>query len=157
MGQLNYSHHLISGFLLLMCIAISAEAQSDQKPQQGKGIQTGYIDTTVSPCDNFFEYANGNWLKTAVIPADRSSWGSFNEVQDKNLEIIHKILDEAAADKTAPEGGIQWKVGKFYRMGMDSATIEKEKLSPLKNEFARIDKIKNLTTESGPRTPRRVA
>ncbi len=143
MNRINLFVSITLFLVGLLCINASAFGQTGKKQQQGKGIQIAYIDSTVSPCEDFFQFANGNWLKTAVIPADRSSWGSFNEVQDRNLDILHEILDGVSHDSSAAAGSIKWKVGNYYRTGMDSIVIETQKLTPLKKEFDRIDEMKD--------------
>jgi predicted metalloendopeptidase len=54
-------------------------------------------DTTVSPAQNFFEYANGTWLKKTEIPADKTGWGSFFIVRENALHQMKNILDSCAA------------------------------------------------------------
>nr|MBP8085086.1 M13 family peptidase [Cloacibacterium sp.] len=53
---------------------------------QDKGLELQHMDTSVRPQDDFFNYVNGNWVKTAVIPSDKGSWGSFNELREKTDE-----------------------------------------------------------------------
>lgn len=106
-----------------------------------KVLDPANIDRSVAPGDNFFYFANGNWLKNNAIPASETRWGSFNELQDNNYAALHKLLEEAAAAK-APKGSPTQMVGDFYRSGMDSSRIEKLGISPLKDELARIDALK---------------
>jgi putative endopeptidase len=108
-----------------------------------KLLDPANIDTTVKPGDNFFMYANGAWLKKNPIPADQTRWGSFNELQENNYKALHALLDSAANVKDAKEGSNVQKVGDFYRSGMDSATIEKNGITPLNPILTRIDGIKD--------------
>ena len=126
--------------LLFCCLPL---AFSQEGPQAGKGVQIAYLDSSVSPCDDFYQFANGKWFATTAIPADRSSWGSGSELYERNLGIIHGILDNAAGDEKARPGSIKRKVGDFYRLGMDSAAIEAQGLAPLSKEFDRINKVSN--------------
>ncbi len=107
-----------------------------------KFIDVANFDLSVRPQDNFFEYANGTWLKNTPIPATESRWGSFNELQEFNQKALKTICEEVAA-KPGMKGSTQQKVGDFYAVGMDSATIEKAGIAPLKPYLERIDKLKN--------------
>jgi putative endopeptidase len=101
------------------------------------------MDTTVQPGDNFFRYANGNWLKNAKIPDDLSGWGSFYTLYEDNLKKLRTILDEVSAKKDLAKGSIEQKVGDFYASGMDTAAIEKAGYEPLKPMLAKIDAVKD--------------
>ncbi|MEO7931638.1 MAG: M13 family metallopeptidase [Chthoniobacterales bacterium] len=96
------------------------------------------IDPATKPCENFFQYANGTWLKNNPIPGQYSTWGSFIElVEDNNLKL-KTILEEASADSAAPEGSVRKKIGDFYASGMDVEAVNKAGVTPLQPEFDRI-------------------
>ena len=101
-------------------------------------------DTSVKPEDDFFTYVNGGWLKRTEIPPAFSRWGSFNELIEKNNDSLKQIAEKAmktkADAKTARE--VQM-VGDYYASGMDEASINAAKATPLKDEFARIDAMKD--------------
>jgi putative endopeptidase len=61
------------------------------------GVNPAYIDTTCSPCSDFFAYANGAWLKTAAIPAAYAGTGAARELFDRNTEKLRRVLEGAAA------------------------------------------------------------
>ncbi len=134
---------------ILAGMAIASMAACQQPALKGadapatKFIDVANMDTTVHPGDNFFLYANGAWLKTNPVPGDQTRWGSFNILAENNLKALHTLLDSAASVKNAPAGSAIQKVGDFYRTGMDSATIEKAGITPLKDVMARIDAIKD--------------
>lgn len=109
---------------------------------QFKFIDASNFNTSVRPQDDFFEYANGAWLKNTPIPPTESRWGSFLELNEFNQKALKTICEEAAANPGA-KGSIKQKVGDFYAAGMDSAAIEKQGIAPLKPYLDRIDKIKN--------------
>jgi len=108
---------------------------------QTSGINMANIDKSIDPKDDFYQFANGIWLKTAQIPGAESSWGSFNEIIDRNYDNLKKILQECAADKTAKPGSNRQKIADFYRSGIDTLKLEKEGYSPIKPLLATIDKI----------------
>lgn len=100
-------------------------------------------DTTMSPVQNFFEYANGTWLKNTEIPADKSSWGSFSILAENSLRQIKSILDSCAALKNPAAGSPAQQIGDFYSSAMDSTAAEKAGLTPLKNSLDQIASIQN--------------
>lgn len=108
-----------------------------------KFIDRANMDTTVKATDNFFQYANGAWLKNATIPGDQTRWGSFDELGQRTLNDLHTLLDEAAANKNAAVGSKEKMAGDFYRSGMDSAAIEKAGIAPLKPVLDRINAVTN--------------
>ncbi len=112
-------------------------------PDQRKFIDPKNMDTSVKPGDDFYRYANGSWLKKNAVPASKTSWGSFNELREKSVEAMRSLLDESA--KNPQKGRLQQMVGDFYASGMDSLTIEKRGWEPLKPDFARVDKLQNMT------------
>jgi putative endopeptidase len=111
-------------------------------PQKGVGINLANLDTSVQPCEDFYHYANGTWLKNNAVPAAETRWGSFNELQNNNQAVERRILEKAAvAARTAKAGSNEQKVGDFYAASMDSLGIEKAGLKYLQ---PRLDEIKNL-------------
>jgi putative endopeptidase len=101
------------------------------------------LDTTVRPGDDFFTYANGAWLKQHPIPASESSWGIGKEVQNEVYARL-RALNEEAAKANAAAGTSQQKIGDFWASGLDSATIDKQGIAPLKPELDRIAAIKTV-------------
>jgi putative endopeptidase len=103
------------------------------------------MDLSVKPGDNFFEYANGTWIKNNVIPAKETRWGSFSILHQDNTEKLLKLLNEASkASASQPKGSLKQRVGDLYASGMDSLTIEKLGYNPIKPDLQRIDKISSL-------------
>lgn len=107
------------------------------------GVDLKAIDTSVKPCQDFYQFANGNWLVQTSIPADRAFRGVITDVGERNSAVLHQILDKAANNTNAPKGSAEHKVGDFYRSGMAEARIESEGAKPLAEEFARIAAIQN--------------
>jgi len=112
---------------------------------QVSGINLANIDKTIDPRDDFYLFANGAWIKSTQIPGNESSWGSFNEIVDRNYDNLKKILEECAADKTAKPGTNVQRIRDFYSSGMDTVKLEKEGYAPLKPYLAEIDKMKTTT------------
>src|SRR3712207_6193086 len=84
---------------VLMLLAISAGTFA-----QSKGFDPSRMDTSAQACTDFFQYANGNWVKATEIPADKSRFGSFDILADRNRDIMREVLDRAAKDSKAAPG-----------------------------------------------------
>jgi len=109
----------------------------------GVGLNVENVDKSVNPCDSFFQYASGNWLKNNPVPAAESRWGSFNELANKNNATTRQILEEAAANTSATRGSNAQKVGDYYYSAMDTVGIEKAGLKYLQPELNKIAAVKN--------------
>jgi predicted metalloendopeptidase len=112
---------------------------ADNKP----GIDKADLDTSVSACVDFNQYANGGWLKKNPIPPAYSNWGVANVLSESNREQLRAILERDAKMK-AKKGSNEQKVGDFYMSCMDEAAAEKAGLTPLKPELDRIAAIKDV-------------
>ena len=108
------------------------------------GFDLSDLDTTCKACQDFFEYADGGWIKRNPIPPEYASWGRFNEVQNRNQEILRVILETAAEDKSAAPGSIEQKIGDFYSACMNTGQIEAAGITPIQPELDRIAAIGNL-------------
>ncbi len=109
---------------------------------QTPGINLSYIDSTVSPKNDIYKFANGNWLKTQQIPASDGSWGSFNEINERNLANLKSLMLGIAKNEKAITGSNDQKLRDFYLTAMDSTKAEKDGLAAIKDELAAIDLIK---------------
>jgi putative endopeptidase len=107
----------------------------------GHGFDLANLDRSVRPCDNFFQFADGGWMKTHPIPPEFPSYGSFTKLAESNREQLHTILLAASKNTSAPAGSIEQKIGDFFFSCMDEPAIEKAGIEPLKEDFARIAKI----------------
>ncbi|MBA3350864.1 MAG: M13 family metallopeptidase, partial [Blastocatellia bacterium] len=108
---------------------------------QGKGFDTKRMETSADACNDFFQYANGTWLKTTEIPASESRWGSFNILSDNNNTMLRAVLETAGKSKS-PEGSDAQLIGDFYSSCMDEASIERSGLTPVKPYLDQIGGIK---------------
>jgi putative endopeptidase len=124
-------------------LSVNIAASQDISPQ-AKPIDPANMDLSVKPCNDFFHYANGNWMKSHPIPPEYSQWGSFNILAEQNNVALRKILEDAASDASAPEGSNERKIGDFYAAGMDSAAIEAFGWQPIAEDLNRIASIKDL-------------
>ncbi|MDQ6646153.1 MAG: M13 family metallopeptidase [Pseudomonadota bacterium] len=104
------------------------------------GIDLSGVDHSVKPGDDFFRYANGDWLKTATIPADRSSTGTFLTVFEQSEKDTAELIRNAGKGHPA-SGSNARKIADYYAAWMDTAAIEKHGLTTIKPELAAIDAI----------------
>lgn len=131
-------------FTLMFCLPTFAAEPVATTNDGAEALHLNWLDTSISPNQDFFTYANGTWQKQNPIPPEYASWGTFYILQEKNQKTIHQMLIQAANDKQAKPGSIEQKVGDFYFSGMNEEHINKLGATPLNPEFARIDSIKNL-------------
>ena len=124
------------------CFLMTGEPIQAQK--QKKFIDPANMDLSVKPGNDFYGYASGTWVRNNPVPAKETRWGSFNMLRDFNINAVRSILEKAQADKNAPAGSVEKRVGDFYAAGMDSAAIEKLGYTPIKEDLASIDAIKTL-------------
>jgi putative endopeptidase len=138
-----FKNKLLVGLALVTLASCGSQPSTNEEVTAKKLIDPANMDTTVSPGENFFLYANGAWLKNNPIPKSKSRWGSFNLLIDNNDDVLHKLLDSASAITGAVKGSPIQMVGDFYRTGMDSNTIEKAGISPVNGILSRINEIKD--------------
>ena len=109
---------------------------------QSVAFDPSRMDRSVSPCSDFFQYVNGNWLKTTEVPPTESRWGTFNILAESNNQILREVLDAASKAK-AKRGSDQQLIGDFYSTCMDEASIERAGTTPIQ---ALMDDINGIRT-----------
>ena len=120
----------------VMAQAAAPAVPAAPKPQYGTyGFDTAGMDTSVAPGDDFFEYANGSWVKNNPIPADKARYGMFNTLDDLSRQRTRDIIDEQAKDPNS-------RIGNAYASFMDEAGIEAKGLSPLQPWLNQIQGVK---------------
>jgi putative endopeptidase len=128
---------------LLVAVAF-AQQPTPNEPQHG--LDPANLDRSTKPSQDFYQFANGGWLARNPVPPEYSRYGSFEELMEKNYRDLHKILDEAAENTSAPKGSNLQKVGDYYASAMDSAQAEKLGVTPLAGEFEQIASL-NTTSD----------
>src|SRR5262245_47494475 len=121
----------IATAMMLYAMCFSTIAQST-------GFDTSRMDRSADACEDFFQFANGNWVKNTAIPASQSRWGSFNILAESNRDTLHDILENAAKTKS-PKGSNMQLIGDFYATCMDEPAIEAAGLKPLAPYLKQID------------------
>jgi len=110
---------------------------------EGHGFDLADLDMTCKPCQDFFNYVSGGWIKRNPIQPEYASWGHFNALQNHNQEVLRQILEAAAVSKSAA-GSIEQKIGDFYSACMNTDAIEAAGIKPIQPELDRIAAIANL-------------
>lgn len=113
------------------------------QPAEYHGLLLDHMDTTVSPREDFFRYANGNYLKRTEIPAEESRWGVFSELTQRNTERLREIM-EACSNAQAAAGSIEQKIGDYYTTAMDSSGIEKLGVQAIQAELDQVASIQSV-------------
>ncbi|MFA6923686.1 MAG: M13 family metallopeptidase [Bacteroidales bacterium] len=131
-------------FIIAVSLYLSCSTNKKEE-MKAKAIDSKNMDLSVKPSENFFQYANGGWLKNNPVPANYGRYGSFDILQEDNLKKLKKIFDEASKKAKEFNKGDIYKIGAFYNTGMDTIKINKDGINPLKEEF---DKINNIKTQS---------
>ncbi|QSX39959.1 M13 family metallopeptidase [Shewanella cyperi] len=107
----------------------------------GSGIEFANFDKTVRPQDDFYSYVNGTWEKNTDIPADRTSVGAFYDLREQSKDNVKAIIEETAATPNLAMGTDEQKVADLYRSFMDTETLNKLGVSPIKGELDAIEAI----------------
>src|SRR5580698_5367363 len=133
--------------ILTICCAIIAYAISSctnpPPPNIHEDFLTSNIDTSIKPGDDFFLYANGLWIKNNPIPADESSWGIGELVREENYKRL-KNVNEKAIEENAAHGTVSQKIADFWKSGMDTISINAQRLQPLQDQLDEINKINSI-------------
>jgi putative endopeptidase len=143
---MNMKRFLFTASLCGMAIlpALAQKSVTSSLPAGKKFLDPSNIDASVKPSDNFYDYANGAWLKSTPIPASETRWGSFNLLEDFNKKALKGLLEEAAAKQGAAKGSAVQMVGDLFASGMDTAAIEKAGISAIKPQLDKINAISDL-------------
>ncbi|MCX6928976.1 MAG: M13 family metallopeptidase [Verrucomicrobia bacterium] len=127
---------------IVALLASTAMAAAPDQPPRVPRFSIDYMDKSVQPAVDFYHYADGTWLKNNPVPADKSRWGGFQELQERNWFLIHAILDSTLASKPEANTPVQ-KVADFYRSAMDTNRLEQLGFKPLEADLKRIENLKS--------------
>jgi len=125
--------------LIISSLLFACKNKSSNKPD----VVAVNIDTTVNPAADFFDFANGGWIKKNPIPEEQSAWGIGNLVIEENLKRLRDISEQAATVKDK-KGSSNQMIGDFWKTAMDSAKIEKDGLAPIQPILEKVNSIQNL-------------
>jgi putative endopeptidase len=117
--------------------------KSDKPPTElESGVFVEYMDTTIRPGNNFYQYANGNWIKNTEIPPKSSSYWMGTLLFEKSMQNTQKIIQEAKNAK-AEDDPAESLIGSLYNSFMDTVSRQSRGTEFLETEFAKIDALDN--------------
>jgi putative endopeptidase len=128
---------MFSSFLRLPVLFVVALPLFAQAPT---GIDLGAIDRAASPCNDFYQYACGTWMKNNPIPSDQSRWGRFDELAERNRQTLRAILEKAAEEK-ASRSAPEQKIGDEYSSCMNTKALDAKGIAPIQPSLDRIAKL----------------
>lgn len=154
--MLNFSQHqkpntrkpmkknMVAAGSLAVFSLLSLEVSAQQAKTKNPGINLELMDKSVKPGDDFFRYVNGTWFDKTQIPADKTRWGSFDELRQNTDNDALAILKEAAANKNLDPKSDQAKAVHVYKTYMDTVSRNKLGIKPLKPYLAKINAVKTI-------------
>ena len=126
--------------ILFSCSLNPVEAQKSAKKPFISGVDPKNFDTDVVPCDNFYRFATGGWMKANPLPSTESRWGTFNKLGKDNDEKIRVILEQRTNSGVKyPKGSPDQLVADFYRSALDEATLNQRGFEPIRGRLKTID------------------
>lgn len=138
----NIKRNLVILCAIVITLAACQETKPDNKTTETyKGLNLEYMDTTVNPGDDFYQFVNGTWLKEVEIPADRGRWGSFNILRKTTMKNTLKVLKSAAENENLDPESAQAKAARFFRLAMDTSYLDSLGLKPVMGLINEIDAI----------------
>lgn len=123
-------------------VALGITACMMPKPMESKIDKTN-LDVTLKPGDDFYEYANGGWMKKNPLTAEYARYGQFDALAEKNREQLKELVLEQAAQQDVPENSNAKKIGDLYNLAMDSARRNAEGYTPIVSMLEKVAAVKN--------------
>ena len=130
----------LSAVCILACLPLLS--QSSTPIPKSVRFDIGALDKSADPCVDFYQYACGGWLKANPVPSDQARWGRFDELQERNRQTLHEILEEAAKP-SANRDAVTQKIGDYYAACMDEKAIDARGLAPVEPDLKRIRDMKD--------------
>ena len=137
MNFISSSKTLVTALVISSAFQINAQ-------QKSPGINTSLMDKSVSPKNDFFKFVNGTWLKNTEIPADKTRWGSFDELRQNTDKDALAILKEATNNPKYAPNTDQGKAISMYKAAIDTVARNKQGITPIKPYLAKINAVKNI-------------
>jgi len=138
-SRLTHSIFRASAVVVLLSFTSLRGGEAFQTP----GFSVAYMDRSVPPAVDFYRFADGDWLKNNPVPADKSRWGAFNELQERNWQLIHSVLESCAGDTSAAPKSPAREVGDLFASALDTNLLEQLRFKPLARDLKRIARLRS--------------
>ena len=141
----------VIAMMILTTVATGCGEKAVETPKKEvvPAIELSNMDLSINPADDFFRYANNNWLKNNPIPEEYSTYGAFTEIDQHNEILIQDIIDEVSKDANAAQGSVAQKIRDFYNAGMDTMAIDGRGYSELQPYFDMVDGLNDKSELAG--------
>ena len=136
------SYHPMIILIALTVISCNSNKKAHDVKGNGAGIRLENLDTTVNAGNDFYQYACGGWMKKNLLTGEYARYSSFEKLTENNRKQIKTLIEEIAKNQNTA-GSISQKIGDLYNMGMDSAKLNADGISPLKPELDKLKAIKD--------------
>jgi len=127
-------------FFVTLAILAACTQKSDNT-ETVVAFDTSFIDSTVNPCENFYQYAIGGWRAKNPVPETESRWMAFNILNEENRQKLLEIVDVVRENTSAKKGTDKQMIRDFYNAAMDTAAIDAAGISGIEPILASIDGI----------------
>ncbi len=141
MKAILYSAFSLTTVLFLYSCSGKKNNTNTEGQKKNEAIDVSFLDSTINPADDFFSYVNKKWIDKNPIPASKSSWGMFVQLDENSVKVLRDIQEKASKEDGAKPGSNTQIIGDFYSSGMDSAGIDKAGIEPLKPLLQEIDNL----------------
>ena len=128
--------------IVLLFIAIGFTRSVIGQSEFNRSLEFDYMDLSVLPKDDFYQFSNGNWMKNNPIPEEESRWSSFNVLADKNINTLSKILLKAVENPGEKESANQL-IGDYYSSFIDTISRNEKRVEPILEYMSLIESIEN--------------
>lgn len=135
---------MIKNWIAAFSAAALIAGCADNKTDNYQALHLEYIDSSVNPADDFYNFVNGKWMKTAVIPADRGRWGAFEQLDKMADSMSLAVLEDALKTKKYDAKTDQGKAVTLFSSVLDTVNRNKQGVEPLKPYLTEIDQLKTL-------------
>ena len=127
--------------VIMMPLLILASCQNNKKVE---GVVKADMDLSVAPGADFYQYANGGWMKNNPLRPEYARFGAFDYLSEENEKNLNDLFQEMASLETTP-GTVDQKIADLYKMAMDSTRLNAEGFEPVKKYVDEIYSITNKT------------